>query len=53
MYKWRENNKAKYDIICNKAQAIYKYVFCIINVKIKRKLANTRKSGMREEKPKD
>ena len=22
-YKWRENNKEKYNIICNKAQAIY------------------------------
>ena len=23
IYKWRENNKEKYNIICNKAQAIY------------------------------
>ena len=23
IYKWRENNKEKYNNICNKAQAIY------------------------------
>ena len=23
IYKWRENNKEKYSVICNKAQAIY------------------------------
>ena len=46
IYKWRENNKEKYNIICNKAQAIY-------YVKIKRKLANARKKGMREEKQRD
>ena len=36
IYKWRENNKEKYNIICNKAQAIY-------NVKNKEKISQRKK----------
>ena len=43
IYKWRENNKEKYNNICNKAQAIY-------YVKNKEKISQRKKEWYAREK---
>ena len=45
IYKWRENNKEKYNASSNKAQAIYYW-------KIRRELVNAKKNGIYGKKPK-